>query len=140
VGRDLQVYNAAEFHIGGGNVIRQTVGSRQLGLAVLLSLSTAAPLLASQNAVESPTKQLTAVVLSVSDQSLKVLTRERDVTFVVSRNTKVIGKGHATLLPPAGRRWHLADALQQGDAVKIVYREVGSRKVAIRIERLNTER
>jgi len=69
-----------------------------------------------------------------------VLTRERDVTFVVARDTKVIGKGHATLLPPAGRRWRLADALQQGDDVKIVYREAGSRKVAVRIERLNTER
>ena len=79
-------------------------------------------------------------MLSVSDQSLKVLTRERDVTFVVARDTKVIGKGHATLLPPAGRRWRLADALQQGDDVKIVYREAGSRKVAVRIERLNTER
>ena len=126
--------------LGGGNVIVQAFGSRQLGLAVLLSLGTAAPLLASQNAIESPTKVLTAVVLSVSDQSLKVLTRERDVTFVVSRNTKVIGKGLATLLPPAGRRFRLADALQQGDVVKIVYREAGSRKVAIRIERPNTER
>jgi hypothetical protein len=121
-------------------VINQAVRSRQVGLAVFLSLATAAPLLASQSVVESPTKLLTALVLSVSDQSLKVLTRERDVTFVVSGNTKVIGKGRATLLPPAGRRFHLADALQQGDVVKIVYREVGSRKVAIRIERLNTER
>ena len=121
-------------------MILHAFGSRQLGLAVLLSLGTAAPLLASQSAIESPTKLLTAVVLSVSDQSLKVLTRERDVTFVVSGNTKVIGKGLATLLPPAGRRWRLKDALQQGDVVKIVYREVGSRNVAIRIERLNTER
>ena len=121
-------------------MINQAVRSRQVGLAVFLSLATAAPLLASQSVVESPTKPLTALVLSVSDQSLKVLTRERDVTFVVSRNTKVIGKGLATLLPPAGRRWHLTDALQQGDVVKILYREVDSRKFAIRIERLNTER
>jgi len=62
------------------------------------------------------------------------------VTFVVSRDTKVIGKGRATLLPPAGRRWRPADALQQGDIVKILNREVDSRKFAIRIERLDTER
>jgi hypothetical protein len=120
-------------------MIVQAFGSRQLGLAMLISLGTAAPL-ASQSAIESPTKLLTAVVLSVLDQSLKVLTRERDVTFVVSGDTKVIGKGHATLLPPPGRRWRLADALQQGDAVKIAYREAGRRKFAIRIERLDTER
>jgi hypothetical protein len=126
--------------LGGGNVIMQAVGSRQVGLAVLLSLGTAAPIFASSSAIESPPKLLTAVVLSVSEQSLKVLTRERDVTFVVSGDTKVIGKGRATLLPPAGRRFRLADALQQGDAVKILYREAGGRKFAIRIERLNTER
>ena len=122
-------------------MILQAFSSRQLGLAVLLSLGTAAPLLASQNAIESPTKLLTAVVLSVSDQSLKVLMRERvDVTFVVSRDTKVIGKGLATLLPPAGQRFRLADALQQGDVVKISYREAGGRKFAIRIERLDSDR
>ena len=126
--------------LGGGTMILQAFGSRHLGLGILIAIATAAPLLASQSATEAATKQLTAVVLSVSDQSLKVLTRERDVTFVVARDTKVIGKGHATLLPPAGRRWRLADALQQGDDVKIVYREAGSRKVAVRIERLNTER
>jgi hypothetical protein len=121
-------------------MILHAFGSRQVGLAVLLSLGTAAPIFASSSAIESTPKLLTAVVLSVSEQSLKVLTREHDVTFVVSRNTKVIGKGLATLLPPAGRRWRLTDALQQGDVVKILYREVDSRKFAIRIERLNTER
>ena len=121
-------------------MILQALGSPTARTRSVLSLSTAAPLLASQNAIESPTKLLTAVVLSVSDQSLKVLTRERDVTFVVSRDTRVIGKGHATLLPPAGRRWRLADALQQGDVVKISYREAGGRKFATRIERLDSDR
>jgi hypothetical protein len=121
-------------------MILHAFGSRQVGLAVLLSLGTAAPIFASSSSIESTPKLLTAVVLSVSDQSLRVLTRERDVTFVVSRDTKVIGKGRATLLPPAGRRWRLTDALQRGDAVKILYREAVGRKFAIRIERLDTER
>lgn len=119
----------------------QAFESRQLALALLISLLTAAPLPASQSAIESPTKVLTAVVLSVSDQSLRVLTRARDdVTFVVSRDTKVIGKGLATLLPPAGRRFRITDALQQGDVVKTTYRDVGGRKRAIRIERLDNDR
>jgi hypothetical protein len=113
-----------------------------LRLAVLLSLGLAATTFGSSIAIEAPTKLLTAVVLSVSEQSLKVLTPERrDVTFVLSRDTKVIGKGLATLLPPAGRSWRgFRDALRQGDLVKILYRDAGGRKFAIRIERLEAER
>jgi hypothetical protein len=118
----------------------QAFGSRPLALALSISLLTAAPRLASQSVIASPTKLLTAIVLTVSDQSLKVLTRERDVTFVVSGDTKVIGKGRATLLPPAGRRFRLAQALQQGDVVKILYREAGGRKFAVRIETLEADR
>jgi len=57
--------------LGGGTMILQAFGSRHLGLGILIAIATAAPLLASQSATEAATKQLTAVVLSVSDQSLK---------------------------------------------------------------------
>ena len=57
--------------LSGGNVINQAVGSRQVGLAVLLSLGTAAPIFASSSAIESPPKALTAVVLSVSTNPSK---------------------------------------------------------------------
>ena len=100
-----------------------------LGMAILL--------FASSVPAQTPTRVLTAIVLKATNQSLKVLTSDRQaVTFVVARDAKVIGKGRAMLLPPAGRRWRLADALSQGDQVRIVYREEGDRKLAIDIRRL----
>jgi hypothetical protein len=69
-----------------------------------------------------------------------VLAREQAVAFVVLRDTKISGKGRPSLLPPAGRRLRLTDALQQGDLVNVTYRESGNRKLAIRIDRVESDR
>ena len=107
---------------------------------LMLALGMGVLLLASPSVGQTRTRLLTAIVLSVSNESLKVLTPNRQaVVFVVSPYTKVIGKGLATLIPSRGRL-RLADALRQGDLVRITYREAGDRKVAIQIERLETER
>jgi len=108
---------------------------------LLLPLGMAIMWFASPVVAQTPTRVLTAIVLKVTNESLKVLTEDRQaVAFVVAGETKVIGKGLSTLIPPPGRRLRLANVLRQGDLVRIVYREVADRKLAIQIQRLDAER
>jgi hypothetical protein len=109
---------------------------------LLLPLGVAIMLVATPVFAQTTTRVLTGIVLKVTNESLTVLTADRQaVAFVVAGDTKVIGKGLATLIPSPGRRGlRLADALRQGDLVRIVYREVTNRKVAIQVQTLDAKR
>ena len=118
----------------------KTVPLALIGALALVAVSSRAAQTRSPGAAQTGTKLLTAIVLKVSDRSLKVLTPDHDVSFIVSPETTVIGKGRVRPMPPPNRRARLSDALEQGDLVAVTYRETGNRKVAIRIRRLEAER
>ena len=108
---------------------------------LLLPLGVAIMLVATPVFAQTTTRVLTGIVLKVTNESLTVLTADRQaVAFVVAGDTKVIGKGLATLIPSPGRRLRLAEALRQGDLVRIVYREVTNRKLAIQVQTLDAKR
>jgi len=108
---------------------------------LLLPLGVAIVLVATPVFAQTTTRMLTGIVLKVTNESLTVLTADRQaVAFVVAGNTKIIGKGLATLIPSTGRRVRLADVLRQGDLVRIVYREMTDRKLAIQVQTLDAKR
>jgi hypothetical protein len=82
---------------------------------------------------------LGGTVIAVFDRSFTVSAGGEHVAFMVAKSTRLVGKGRATLLPPAGRPFRVADALKEGDRVTVTYREARGVKYAQQVVSTPTE-
>ena len=101
----------------------------------LLVLSLAAwPAVSS--AADKPKNQLlpNGTVKSVSQTSLTVSGKDKEMTFVVDAKTQVVGKGIGTKSAAAAGKPKVADLLKEGDRVNVTYQAAGPTMRASKIE------
>jgi hypothetical protein len=108
---------------------------RNLRLALpLLVLSLAWPAVSS--AADKPKNQLlpNGTVKSVSQTSVTVAGKDKEMTFSVDAKTHVIGKGIGRKSVAAGGKPTIVDLLKEGDRVNVTYQTAGTAMHASKIE------
>ncbi len=102
-----------------------------LSLAVWPTMSSAA--------ADKPKNQLlpNGTVKSVSQTSLTVSGKDKEMTFVVDAKTQVVGKGIGSKSAAAGGKPTIVGLLKEGDRVNVTYQMVGPATRASKIEVLS---
>jgi Domain of unknown function (DUF5666) len=130
--RDAQATGAPGIKIGdaikpGGAVIVQyTEAGGKMTATEVRAVSDAGGAGGSVSTTAPPSKSVTGKVKSATADSLVVTADNKDMTFVVSPETKVEAKGAGTATQQAGGRITFNSLVGAGDTVQVTYQEAGA--------------
>jgi Domain of unknown function (DUF5666) len=112
--------------VGGAVIVQYTEAGGKMTATEVRAVSDAGEGGGSVATAAPPSKNVTGKVKSATADSLVVTADNKDMTFVVTPETKVEAKGAGTATTAAGGRITFNSLVGAGDTVQVTYQEAGA--------------